>query len=211
VTSADPNPHHRAGLAGVILAAGESSRMGRPKALLPAPGCEPPENFLDRMIGLLAAHADPIIVVLGAHADVIRQGSVRASEATFVLNQRYREGQLSSLQCGLRAVPEQATGVLFTPVDFPRVQPGTVAGVVATFLGGGGSGLAIPRFLGRRGHPVCVARRLILEFLALPVEAQASEIVHRHAAEACYVDVDDPGILRDVDDPEAYRSLGGLP
>jgi molybdenum cofactor cytidylyltransferase len=71
--------------------------------------------------------------------------------------------------------------------------------------------LVIPRFQGRRGHPVCAARWLIPEFLALPVEAQAREIVHRHAAEACYVDVDDPGILRDVDDPEAYRSLGGLP
>ncbi len=210
MTPADLNPHHRTLLAGVILAAGESSRMGRPKALLPAPGWDPPENFLDRMIGLLAAHADPIIVVLGAHTDTIREGSARASQATFVVNQRYPEGQLSSLQCGLRAVPEQAAGVIFTPVDFPRVLADTVAGVVAAFLRGGGSGLAIPRFQGRRGHPVCVPRRLIPEFLALPVEAQAREIVHRHAAEACYVDVDDPGILRDVDDPEAYRSLGGL-
>ena len=208
---ADPNPHHRAGLAGVILAAGESRRMGRPKALLAAPGCEPRENFLDRMIGLLAAHSDPVIVVLGARADAIREGSARASQATFVVNERYREGQLSSLQCGLRAVPEEATGVIFTPVDFPRILAGTVAGVVATFLRGGGSSLVIPRFQGRRGHPVCAARRFITEFLALPVEAQAREIVHRHAGEACYVDVDDPGILRDVDDPEAYRSLGGLP
>jgi len=211
VTPADPNPHHRTLLAGVILAAGESSRMGRPKALLPAPGWEPPENFLDRMIGLLAVHADPIIVVLGAHADAIREGSARASQVTFVVNERVREGQLSSLQCGLRAVPEEAAGVIFTPVDFPRVLADTVAGVVVAFLRGGGSGLAIPRFQGRRGHPVCAARRLIREFLALPVEAQARDIVHRHAAEACYVDVDDPGILRDVDDPEAYRSLGGLP
>jgi molybdenum cofactor cytidylyltransferase len=163
------------------------------------------------MIGLLAAHADPVIVVLGAHADAIREGCVRASQATFVVNERHREGQLSSLQCGLRAVPEEAAGVIFTPVDFPRVLPGTVAGVVAAFLRGGGSGLVIPRFQGRRGQPVCAPRRLIPEFLALPVEAQAREIIHRHAAEACYVDVDDPGILRDVDDPEAYRSLGGLP
>jgi molybdenum cofactor cytidylyltransferase len=163
------------------------------------------------MIGLLAAHSAPVIVVLGAHADAIRKGAVRASEATFVVNERYGEGQLSSLQCGLRAVPEEAAGVIFTPVDFPGVMPGTVAGVVATFVRGRGSGLVIPRYQGRRGHPICVARRLLPEFLALPVDAQAREIVHRHAAEACYVDVDDPGILRDVDDPEAYRSLGGLP
>ena len=220
MSEADPNPHRpaglagevrRAGLAGVILAAGESRRMGRPKALLVAPGWEPPESFLDRMIGLLAAHSAPVIVVLGAHADAIGGGCARASQAAFVVNERYRDGQLSSLQCGLRAVPEEAAGVIFTPVDFPRVLAGTVAGVVAAFWRGGGTGLVIPRHQGARGHPVCAARKFILEFLALPAEAQAREIVHRHAGEACYVDVDDPGILRDVDDPEAYRSLAELP
>jgi CTP:molybdopterin cytidylyltransferase MocA len=186
--------------------------MGRPKALLLAPGSEPPESFLDRMIGLLAAHSAPVIVVLGAHADAIRGGSARASQAVFVENERYREGQLSSLQCGLRAVPEEAaSGVIFTPVDFPRVLAGTVAGLAAAFWRGGGTGLVIPRYQGVRGHPVCAARSFIPEFLALPAEAQAREIIHRHAGEACYVDVDDPGILRDVDDPEAYRSLAELP
>jgi molybdenum cofactor cytidylyltransferase len=211
VNAADPNPHRRAGLAGVILAAGESRRMGRPKALLLAPGSEPPESFLDRMIGLLATHSAPVIVVLGAHAEAIRRGAARAAEATFVMNERHREGQLSSLQCGLRAVPGEAAGVMFTPVDFPRVLAGSVAGVTAAFWRGDGLGLVIPRYRGMRGHPVCAARRFIPEFLALPPEARASEVVHRHAGEASYVDVDDPGILRDVDDPEAYRSLGGLP
>jgi molybdenum cofactor cytidylyltransferase len=211
VNLADPNPHRRAGLAGIILAAGESSRMGRPKALLPVPGQEPPESFLDRMIGLLAAHSTPVIVVLGAHADAIRNGAARASQATFVVNEQCRKGQLSSLQCGLRAVPEEAAGVIFTPVDFPRVLAGTVAGVVAAFWGEYGSRLVIPRYRGRRGHPVCAARKFLPEFLGLPAEAQAREIIHRHAGEACYVDVDDPGILRDVDDPEAYRSLAELP
>ncbi len=198
-------------LAGVILAAGESRRMGRPKALLPVPGPDPRESFLDRMIGLLAAYSAPVIVVLGAHAEAIRAGTLRASEAVFVVNERHREGQLSSLQCGLRVVPEEAAGVIFTPVDFPRVLAGSVAGIVAAFWRGGGSGLVIPRYRGMRGHPVCAARKFIPEFLALPAEAQAREVVHRHAGEACYVDVDDPGILRDVDDPEAYAALGGRP
>jgi CTP:molybdopterin cytidylyltransferase MocA len=211
MNAGDPNPPFRPGLAGVILAAGESRRMGRPKALLAAPGSHPPESFLDRMIGLLAAHSAPVVVVLGAHSDAIRGGAARASEATFVMNERYREGQLSSLQCGLRAVPEEAVGVIFTPVDFPRVLPGTVADVVAAFWREGGSGLVIPRHQGMRGHPVCAARRFIPEFLALPEGAQAREVIHRHAGEACYVDVDDPGILRDVDDPEAYRSVAELP
>jgi molybdenum cofactor cytidylyltransferase len=199
------------GLAAVILAAGESRRMGRPKALLAAPGSDPPETFLDRVIGLLARHASPVVVVLGAHAERVRAGLIRQRQVTFVLNEQWRQGQLSSLQRGLRAVPAEALGVIFTPLDLPRVEPGSVAGVVAAFWRGGGTGLVIPRFQGRRGHPVAAARRYISEFLALPVEAQARDVIHRHAAEACYVDVDDPGILRDADDPEAYRALGGLP
>ncbi len=210
---AEPNSQGEAcATAAVILAAGESRRMGQPKALLPVPGTEPPENFLDRMIGLFAAHSDPVIVVLGANADLIRSGVTRAAQATFVVNDRYAEGgQLSSLQCGLRAVPDGVSGVLFTPVDFPRVMPQTVAGVAAAFLRGAVCGLVIPRYRGRRGHPVCVARRFIGEFLNLPEGTQARQVIHRHEAEACYVDVDDPGILRDVDDPEAYRALSALP
>jgi molybdenum cofactor cytidylyltransferase len=197
-------------VAAVILAAGESRRMGRPKALLEVPGSDPPETFLDRWIRLLAAHAAPVIVVLGGHAEAVRSGSARASQVTFVVNERFQEGMLSSLQCGLRAVPAEAAGTIFTPVDFPQVSPGTVAGVLAAFWRDDTFRLAIPRHQGRRGHPVCVPRRLFPEFLDLPAGAQPREVIHRHAAEACYVDVDDPGILRDVDDPEAYRSLAAL-
>jgi molybdenum cofactor cytidylyltransferase len=198
-------------LAGVILAAGESRRMGRPKALLPAPGSDPQENLLDRMIGLFAAHASPVIVVLGAHAEAIRSGAVRASQATFVMNERHNLGQLSSLQCGLRAVPEETAGAIFSPVDFPRISAETIAELAAAFWREGGTKLVLPRYRGARGHPVCAARRFIPEFLALPEGAQARDVIHRHLAEACYVDVDDPGILRDVDDPAAYRSLAESP
>jgi molybdenum cofactor cytidylyltransferase len=192
-------------LAGVILSAGASSRMGSPKALLKAPGSA--ECFLDRLIGILAPHCNPVIVVLGHQAEAIRAGISRGAQTVLVVNDRYTLGQLSSLQCGLRAVPEDAAGVLFTPVDHPGVRPETIERIVAAFRGNAGAMLAIPRHQGQRGHPVCCARELIPEFLALPPGAQARDAIHRRLGDACYVEVDDPGVVNDIDDPETYRRL----
>jgi molybdenum cofactor cytidylyltransferase len=176
--------------------------MGRPKALLPYRG----ETFLDRLIGVLGSRCSPVVVVLGHEAAVIRAGMVRHAEAAIVVNENWHEGQLSSMQCGLRALLAAAEGVMFTPVDFPAIAEETVAALVSRFERGDAP-LVIPRYGQRRGHPVCCSRELIQEFLSLPPDAQAREIVHRHSAEAAYVDVDDPGVLLDVDDPEAYHNL----
>lgn len=193
-------------LAAVILAGGASVRMGTPKALLQAPGGR--ETFLDRLIGVLGTRCAPVIVVLGHEADRIRSGLERQSEAVFVMNKDYSLGQLSSLQIGLRAVPPDAAGVLFTPLDLPMVQPETIARLAEEFERRAGRPLlVIPRFQGKHGHPVCCARELIPEFLDLSARAQARDVIHRHTSQTCYVDVIDSGILRDIDDPETYRSL----
>ena len=190
-------------LAGLILAAGASSRMGSPKPLLDLEG----ETFLDRLIGLLAAHCSPVLAVLGHEAEAVRAGLRRAAQAAFVVNADYRRGQLSSLQCGLRALPPDACGVLFTLVDLPAVKASTIERLARQARSLERPWLVIPRHSGRRGHPVGCSRELVEELLALPVEAQAREVIHRHLAQAFYVEVDDPGILRDVDDPAAYRDL----
>jgi molybdenum cofactor cytidylyltransferase len=186
-------------VAGLILAAGESRRMGFPKALLQYRE----ETFLDTLIGLFAEPCGPVIVVLGAGAGDIRSRAARS--ATFTVNPRWALGQTTSMQCGLRAVPPEAEGVLFTLVDHPAVSPATIHALLA----GRRPLLRVPRFGNRRGHPIWFSRQLISEFLALPETGAARDVVSNHAAETEFLDLDDPGILADIDDPEAYRGLTG--
>jgi CTP:molybdopterin cytidylyltransferase MocA len=197
--------------AGLILAAGESRRMGSPKALLDYRG----ETFLDRLVRLFSAVCSPVIVVLGAHAAEIRAAA--AQPCTFVLNRDYASGQTSSMQAGLRALPPDAEAILFTLVDHPAVSPETIAelteprpswsGAAPPRADGRGSVLRVPRYAGRRGHPIWLSSSLIPEFLALPVTGAARDIVRAHAAETEFLDLADPGILADIDDPAAYRAL----
>jgi molybdenum cofactor cytidylyltransferase len=189
-------------VAGIILAAGESRRMGFPKALLRYRD----ETFLDTLIGLFAARCRPVIVVLGAHGGAIREGTLRP--ATFAINADYQRGQTSSMQCGLRAVPAGAESVLFTLVDHPAVAPATLDALLA------GPGMPralirVPRHQGRRGHPIWFSRELIAEFLGLPEDGAARDIVRSHAGRTEFLDVDDAGILANIDDAEAYRRLTG--
>ena len=187
--------------------------MGSPKALLDFQG----ETFIDRLIRVLGEVCDPVIVVLGFHADLIR--SKAKGHARFVVNPSPERGQLSSLQTALAAVPPDADGFLFLPVDCPAVEAKTVSRVAGTFVQrDAGTLLVIPRVTIRgrtapdevkRGHPVCAARSLIPEFMELPSNGQAKDVVHQHIAQTQYVDVNDAGILTDIDDADAYRRLAG--
>ena len=179
--------------------------MGFPKALLRYRD----ETFLDTLIGLFAARCQPVIVVLGAHSDRIRERTLRP--ATFAINADYRRGQTSSMQCGLRAVPAGAESVLFTLVDHPAVAPATLDALLAGQVHIPGPLVRVPRYQGRRGHPIWFSRDIIAEFLGLQDLGAAREIVRSHAAQTEFLDVDDPGILADIDDPTSYGRLTGAP
>jgi molybdenum cofactor cytidylyltransferase len=171
--------------------------MGFPKALL----LYRDETFVDTLIGLYAARCSPVIVVLGAAAERIREGVGRPAD--FVVNAEWEQGMTTSLQCGLRAVPEGCEGVLLTLVDHPAVAPATLD----LLLTQPRPLLRVPRYQGKRGHPVWFSRAMFGEFLALPAGAAARDVVHSHFPEAEFLDLDDPGIVADIDDPEAYRAL----
>jgi molybdenum cofactor cytidylyltransferase len=189
-------------IAGIILAAGASSRMGTPKALLDYRG----ETFVGRLVRVLGTSCNPVIVVLGYHAGVLRQQVPAA--ANIVVNPDPSRGQLSSLQTALAALPPEAKGFAFIPVDSPAVAEDTVGSLARAFEQRKPSTLfVIPRQHGKRGHPVFAARSIAAEFLGLPSTAEAREVVHACVDRTEYVDVDDAGIFTDVDDPETYRRL----
>ncbi len=179
-------------ISGVILAAGASSRMGRPKATLVYRG----ETFLARMVRLFRAKCDEVLVVLRAETAV--------EGARVVVNPDPERGMLSSLKCAFQALNPATQAAAFTPVDFPGIEAATLDSVIG---GWRGELLRIPRCGGLRGHPVLVAAALIPEFLALPDSAEAREVIHRHESDIVYAEVNDSGILTDVDTPADYERL----
>jgi molybdenum cofactor cytidylyltransferase len=182
--------------AGIILAAGESRRMGTPKALLDYHG----QTFLEHLAGVLGACCDSVVAVTGAHDAQIRAGI--HTPVALVHNPQWPSGQLTSLQAGLRAVSSGLDRVLFTLVDHPAIRVETVRAVLAS-----PALFAIPRFQGRRGHPVAFSASLIPEFLALAPSASARDLRERYSDRVAWLDCDDPGIIADIDDPETYRLL----
>ncbi len=188
-------------VAGLILAAGESRRMGSPKALLQYGEA----SFLDTLTRLFSGRCSPVIVVLGAHAAQIRAAAIRP--AIFVENPDYARGMTGSMQCGLRAVPPDADGVLFTLVDHPAATLATLDALLAPMDPQRAPLVRVPRFRAKRGHPIWFSRDLIPEFLALPADGPARDVVARYVDRTEYLDLDDPGIVADIDSPEDYRAL----
>jgi molybdenum cofactor cytidylyltransferase len=183
--------------AGIILAAGESKRMGRAKAFLPFRS----GTFLSTLAEAFRPFCDPVIAVFGfggeAAAERVPQGLVA------VINSDYRLGMLTSLQTGLRALDlDSIERVFFALVDHPAVAAGTLERLCAA-----AAPIAIPRFNGKRGHPVLIARDIAREYLAEPPDAIVRDVIDRHADRIEYVDVDDRGIHDDVDDPTVYAAL----
>ena len=183
----------------VVLAAGASSRMGRPKALLDFDGTPCVGRVVDtcRQAGV----SQVVLVTAPGGAEVRAQcaGTIEA------INQQPERGMLSSLQAGLERLPG-AAGFLIFPVDFPVVPAAEVRRLIEAFgRRGAGQRIFIPSFDRRRGHPVLVEAGLAPEFLALPPQSSARAVMAAHEREIAYVEAADDLVLLDMDTPEDYR------
>jgi molybdenum cofactor cytidylyltransferase len=220
----------------VVLAAGESKRMGTQKLLLP---------FGDTTVvgavvrTALASRANHVLAVLGADAGPVRralehrtaapappeavQDHVAAPKAapdrpgaasleappmsvrlSFTINEGYMSGMLSSVQAGFRALPADAKAAVVMLGDQPFLPSAVVDAVVAAYRESG-MGIVIPIFRGRRGHPVLIDLKYRDEVLGLDPADGLRQLMRAHPADIREIEVDDPGILRDLDTPEDYQ------
>lgn len=209
------------GLAGVILAAGASSRMGRDKALLPWPPAllDTPTSgvsaagtsgtILSCAIEALSQICDLVIVVAGNNEKALEPVAYGGG-AFLVRNPDPERGQFSSLQTGLHDVLNRGWGdAMVTLVDRPPASADTLSRLVGEFQKKAhGVWAIVPEYQGKHGHPILIGREMIEAFLRAPATANAREIEHANQERIAYVAVDDPAVAANVDTPEEYAKIG---
>lgn len=200
-------------IAAVILAAGESSRMGAEKALLPWPPTvpgQPPskQTFLSCAIQSLFA-TDFVVVVVGRNESALAP-VIYANGASLVVNPDPSRGQFSSLQVGLREVLSRGRdAAVITLVDRPPVKTATVQLLRDAFEAAPAETWAVvPEISGRHGHPFFAGRELMEAFLQAPATGTAREVERRYQDRIRYVAVEDPFVAMNINTPEEYAALG---
>lgn len=192
----------------VVPAAGGSRRMGRPKLLLAYRGSTVVGSLVAALTG--GGVGEVALVAASARGPLARWG--RAAELTVAINPDPARGMLSSVQAGVAALggagalAAREVPLLVVPGDLPALRPATVAELLRR-AAGAAEPLLVPVHQGRRGHPLLIAPRLIAEIDGLDPRVGLRQLLDRHPGELLRVEVDDPGVLHDVDTPADYRAL----
>ena len=190
-------------LALVVLAAGQSSRMGQPKALIELDGRPLLEHILT---GAVLDELGDVVVVLGHHADAIRP-IVERCNCRHVLNDEPDRGRTGSIQCGLRLLHPDIRGAFLQPVDCPLVSPNTFRSLAGHL---GEADVVIPTHNGQGGHPPLFASRLFEAILAAGPDQPLRDILNAPGISRCTIELDDPAVALNVDRPEDLAALREL-
>lgn len=188
-------------ISAIILAAGQSKRMGQPKMLMPWGK----STVIGHVIStFLNAGIEDVTVVTGGAREQVEK-AISQYPVRKIHNTNYATGEmLSSIQCALRVMPPQTQAALIGLGDQPQVQEKSLRLICEEYQGQK-SKLIVPSFQRRRGHPWLVARPLWREILALQAPESPRDFLTKHSAEIHYVNVDTPSILADLDTPEDYQ------
>jgi len=189
-------------VAGVVLAAGASTRMGENKALLRVGD----QTFLDSLSTALAlGGCDPVLVVVAEPLDEIRQ-SCRLEGVRLVVNPDPSRGQISSLRCAIGELDEGIAGLVMLLVDQGSIKADTVSLVRKALAD---SAVAVARHAGRPGHPTGFSREVFNELESEQADKGARAVVEaqRQAGRVSWVDVDDPGVVRNINTKERYLAF----
>jgi len=187
------------GIWAIVLAAGESKRMGFPKMLLDFGG----KTMIEMVIGNIKnAGLDNIMVVLGTYngllAKIVKKVSVR-----YCYNDDYKEGMLSSVKCGFRNLPSDIEAAVVFQGDQPFIRPGAIIAVLNGFRSSG-RGIVVPVFRNKRGHPILIGNQYINEVEKLDTRIGLRSLMYQFSEEVLEVKTEEPGILRDFDTYDDY-------
>lgn len=184
----------------MILAAGESKRMGKPKLMLPFGET----TILGAVINnVLSSKADKILVVLGSDTEKIRK-KIENLSLEITTNPGYQKGMLSSVQWGFKNLPENAKAALVCLGDQPGISTVVINKVIDVYKRTR-KGIVIPVYKKNRGHPVLIDIKYRKDVKNLNPDIGLRELVYNHPEDTVEVKVEAPSILHDIDDPDDYR------
>jgi len=184
----------------IILAAGESKRMGKPKLLLPFGEKTIIETIVETVV---SSKVEKTLVILGSDRKKIEE-RIKNYPARVVYNRDFRSGMLSSVQCGFKALPEEARAVLVVLGDQPKISANIINKLIDAYKSKG-KGIVLPVYKNERGHPVLIDVKYRKEVENLNPEVGLRGTVYNHPEDILEVDVKTPSILKDIDDESDYK------
>jgi molybdenum cofactor cytidylyltransferase len=191
-------------ISAILLAAGQSKRMGKFKQLMPFENSTIVEQAIDNLLG---SAVDEVIVVVGYMSEDVTK-AIAAKPVKVVINPDYKQGMSTSIIAGLKSVHSRVQGVMLALGDQPLVNSQTINRLIKEFYNHD-KGIAIPTYRGRRGHPIIFAIRYKEQLLGLSGDVGGRQITKDHPDDILEVAVDSEGVIADFDTKDDYQTYVG--